>query len=288
MSTITSTSTSKGEDWIKIDLHIHTLDDPKDVVDYSAHQLLERARGLGFGALAITLHDAVFNRPEVFADAEKMGILLIPAAEMCLEGADVIVLNVSAEEIVALKTFDDLRALRARRGTSIFTIAPHPFYVLGGSIGSRLLKEIDCFDAIELCHFHTRGLNPNRRAARVAARFGKPLVATSDAHRLPAFGHHYTSIPRPSQLTAENIFAALRAGPMRLTSPSASIVDLVGAIYFIFLAHPFRTRRKRRARATSGQVEAVHLNRPGQLWPIAATCKSLLNPDRKRDTPVAR
>ena len=41
-------------DWIKLDLHLHTLDDPKDVIDYSAHQLLERARFLGFRVLAIT------------------------------------------------------------------------------------------------------------------------------------------------------------------------------------------------------------------------------------------
>src|SRR5438874_9086884 len=161
MSTSTITSTRREPDWIKLDLHIHTLDDPKDVIDYSAHQLLERARSLGFGVLAITLHDAVFDRPEVFADAEQMGILLIPAAEMRLEGADVIVLNVTANEIVDLKTFADLRALRAERGNSIFTIAPHPFYILGGSIGDRLIKEIDCFDAIELCHFHKWPLNPN-------------------------------------------------------------------------------------------------------------------------------
>jgi predicted metal-dependent phosphoesterase TrpH len=231
-------------DWIKVDLHIHTLDDPKDVIDYSAHQLLARARSLGFGVLAITLHDAVFDRQEVFADAAAMGILLIPAAEVRLCGADVIVLNVTADEIAALKNFDDLRQLRARRGMSIFMIAPHPFYVLGGSIGPRLLEEIDCFDAIELCHFHKGLLNPNRRAAKVAARFGKPLIATSDAHRLHAFGRHYTSIPRLAALTAENVFAALRKGPLRLTSPPASIVDLASAIYFIFLAHPFRRRQR--------------------------------------------
>src|SRR4029077_11751360 len=103
-------------DWIKIDLHIHTLDDPKDVIDYSAHQLLERAQSLGFGVLAITLHDAVFDRPEVFADAAVMGILLIPAAEVRLQGADVIVLNVSAAEINSLRSFNDLRQLRSRRG----------------------------------------------------------------------------------------------------------------------------------------------------------------------------
>jgi hypothetical protein len=237
-------SASKNAEWIKIDLHIHTLDDPKDAVDYSAHQLLERARALGFRVLAITLHDAVFDRKEVFADAATMGILLIPAAEMRLHGADVIILNVSAEEMAQLKSFDDLRELRTRRGSSIFTIAPHPFYMFGGSIGSRLLQEIDCFDAIEFCHFHVGLFNPNRRAKRVASRFGKPLIATSDAHRLHAFGRHYTSIPTPSVLTAENVFAALRSGPLQLASPASSITDLIRAIHFVFLAHPLRVRRK--------------------------------------------
>ena len=72
-------------DWIKLDLHIHTLDDPKDALDYSAHELLERARALGFRVLAITLHDAVFDRADVFADAANLGILLIPAAEVRLD-----------------------------------------------------------------------------------------------------------------------------------------------------------------------------------------------------------
>src|SRR5881392_132976 len=116
-----SMSKIDNEAWLKVDLHIHTLDDPKDVLDYSAHQLLERAKQLGFGALAITLHDSVFDRAEVFADAAAMGILLIPAAEMRLEGADIILLNVTAAEIAQLKSFDDVRQLRARRGLSIFT-----------------------------------------------------------------------------------------------------------------------------------------------------------------------
>jgi predicted metal-dependent phosphoesterase TrpH len=292
-------SKSKREetDWIKVDLHIHTHDDPKDVIDYSAHQLLERARSLGLGVLAITWHDADFERPDVDAAAAAMEILLLPAAEVRLQGADVIILNVTAEEILQLKDFDDLRELRARRGISILTIAPHPFYVLGASIGSRLLDEMDCFDAIELCHFHKGPLNPNRRARAVAARFGKPLIATSDAHRLHAFGRHYTSIPRPKvevasrrlesetrleasaqgygapgeaastfgQLTCESVFASLRNGPLRLTSPPCSFADLVSAIYFIFLAHPFRQRRRKRymvAACSRSEVGAAHAPPP--------------------------
>ena len=244
MPLILSMSAS-DQNWIKLDLHIHTLDDPKDVIDYSAHQLLERAKQLGFGVLAITLHDAVFNRAEVFADAAAMGILLIPAAEVRLEGADIILLNVTPGEIADLKSFDDVRKLRARRGLSIFTIAPHPFYKLGGSIGKRLFDVIDCFDAIEQCHFHKGVFDLNRRAVRVAEEFNKPLIATSDAHQLHAFGRHYTSIPRPRELTAETVFAALRNGPRQMASPPASIVDLASMIYFFFFTHPMRVRRHR-------------------------------------------
>jgi predicted metal-dependent phosphoesterase TrpH len=262
-STITSMSKIDNEEWIKIDLHIHTLEDPKDVIDYSAHQLLERAKTLGFGVLAITLHDSVFDRPEVFADAASMGILLIPAAEVRLLGADVIALNLTANELAELRDFDDLRQLRARRGDSIFTIAPHPFYVLGGSIGEKIVDLIDCFDAIEICHFHKGFLNPNRRAIEVARRFAKPLIATSDAHQLHGFGRHFTSIPRPGTLTVESVFTALRRGQLRLTSPPASIVDLLSAIYFIFLAHPYRLRRQLR-RASGAQAAQVSLESKAQ------------------------
>ena len=187
-----------------------------------------------------------------------MGILLISAAEVRLLGADVIVLNVTAEEVAQLKTFDDLRQLRARRGNSVFTIAPHPFYIFGGSIGSRLFAEIDCFDAIEFCHFHIGPFNPNRRAQRVAGRFGKPMIATSDAHRLHAFGRHYTSMPMESALTVENVFARLRSGPLRLTSPASTLTDVVNAIHFVFLAHPFRVWRK---------MSAPRAERAGTLRP---------------------
>jgi hypothetical protein len=228
--------------WIKVDLHIHTLEDPKDRLDYSAHQLLERARELGFGALAITLHEKVFDRAEVFADAAKMGILLIPASEVRLEGADVVVLNVRPEEAQQLRTFADLRRLRAVRGTSIFCLAPHPFFFFGASIGKRLLREIDCFDAIEICHFHKGWFDLNRRARQVGATYGKPLLATSDAHRLHAFGHHYTSIRCPPELTVESMLTALRKGPYRLTSPPSSWRDLFQVFYFVLIKHPLRVR----------------------------------------------
>ncbi len=233
------------ESWLKLDLHIHTLDDTKDALDYSAHQLLERAKALGFGVLAITLHDSVFERREVFEDAASMGILLISAAEMRIHGADIVLLNVTAEEAAGLKEFDDVRRLRARRGDSVFTFAPHPFYVMGGSIGGKRLRQnIDCFDGIEICHFHKGWFDRNRPARRVAEEYDKPLLATSDAHQLSAFGSHFTSIPSPAELTPESVFAELRAQRGKITSPPCTFADLFSTLFFIFVAHPMQQRRK--------------------------------------------
>ena len=237
-----SESESETDNWIKLDLHIHTHDDPKDKLDYSAHELLARARRLDFSVLAITLHDAVFDRGDAFAAAQRLGILLIPAAEMRIQGADIILLNVTPSDVEHLRNFDDIRQLRARRGDTLFAIAPHPFYLLGGSIGKRLIEEIDCFDAIELCHFHRGFFNPNRQAIKVADKFGKPLVATSDAHQLSAFGRHYTTIARPSLLTAEAVFAELRAGRVALHSPAATFQEIISTFYFVFIEHPLRSR----------------------------------------------
>src|SRR5437763_16193078 len=105
----------KGKNLIKLDLHIHTLDDPKDKLDYSAHELLARARRLGFSALAITLHDAGFDRPKVFADAQRPGILLSSAAETRPQGADIIPLNVTPEDAKGLRDSYDIRKSAARR-----------------------------------------------------------------------------------------------------------------------------------------------------------------------------
>src|SRR6478609_2808367 len=237
-----STSTKEGGDWIKLDLHIHTHDDPKDKREYSAPDVLAGARRVGFGVLAITLHDAVFDRPEDFDAAQRLGILLICAAEVRIEGADIILLNVTGEDVEGLRTFDDVRQLRSRRAETLFTIAPHPFYLLGGSIGKRLLDQIHCFDAIELCHFHKGFFNPNRRAIKIAEKFAKPLVATSDAHQLNAFGRHYTTIPRPSSVTAESIFAQLRAGRLGINSPAATFQEIISTFYFVFIEHPLRCR----------------------------------------------
>jgi hypothetical protein len=83
------------------------------------------------------------------------------------------------------------------------------------------------------------------------------MVATSDAHQLHAFGRHYTSMPMPSALTVENVLAGLRTGPLRLTSPASNLIDFVSAIYFVFLAHPFRVWQKMAAQTATEPTGTV-------------------------------
>ena len=48
---------------LKVDLHLHTSEDPVDIITHSARQLIDRAAELGFDALALTLHDCDFRDP---------------------------------------------------------------------------------------------------------------------------------------------------------------------------------------------------------------------------------
>lgn len=231
--------------WLKVDFHLHTREDPKDCLDYSALELLQRAHALGFHALAITLHHHVLNDPAVFDAARELGIRLIPAAELRLEGADVLILNLSQEEAADLRRLRDLEAFRQRRGDSALIIAPHPFFVLGASLGERLVEHIALFDAVEICHFHTAWFDLNRSAVRVAERFQKPLIATSDAHRMEGFGRHYSWVQAPAYAEPEAIFAAVRNGCVRSVSPALSSVQFARQIYWMFGVHE---RRKWMAR----------------------------------------
>ena len=251
--------------WVKADLHLHTAEDPLDEIDYTARELIDHAADEGFRVLAVTLHDKVFDEPAAFAHARERGVLLIPAAELRIEGADTVLLNVSAPEAATVRTFDDLRRLRAARGPSLLVFAPHPFYRMGGSIGRRIEQHLDCFDAIEFCHFHVPVFDPNVPAARLARRTGKPLLATSDAHRRRFFGQNYSflGLPKGAPPTVEGVFDAIRADRVRRVSPTGGLPRLVAMLFFLFFVHPVLvwlpgSKRRRARNAQPSQTSETH------------------------------
>jgi predicted metal-dependent phosphoesterase TrpH len=200
---------------LKIDLHLHTAEDPVDYILHDAHELIDRAASLGFDAVAITLHDRQLADPRVLAYARERRIILLPGIEQTIEGCHVLLINFP-QESEEIRTFDELAGLKAR--TAGIVIAPHPFFPHSSSLGRRLEERAELFDAVEWSYFWTGGLNFNARAARWAASRGKAIVGNSDLHDLRQLGRTYSRVfaePDP-----DAICHAIREGRASLeTSP---------------------------------------------------------------------
>lgn len=221
---------------LKVDLHIHTGEDPVDRISHSATDLVDRAATLGFDALAITLHDSQFADPRVFDHARERGIVLIPGTERTIEGKHVLLLNFSAEDVESVRSFDDVSRLKTQaRG---LVIAPHPFFPDGTCLRSRLEAHADLFDAIEWSYFWTRATNFNARAERWARAHGKPIVGNSDLHDLRQLGRTYSTIdaaPDP-----DSICEAIREGRVVHHTEPVPVLELVN----VFGGMMLRSRKK--------------------------------------------
>ena len=222
---------------LKIDLHLHTSEDPRDVLDYDARDLIRHAARLGFDVIAITLHGKVIEEEGLHEFARDQGVLFIAGIEKHISGKEVLIYNVSQAEMDTVSTFPDLRELRRRRGHEILVIAPHPFFRKSQCLGRHLEENIDLFDAIEYCHLYTRFWNLNKRAVEVAQAHGKPLVATSDAHALWMFGRNYTLLDAPK--TMAGVFQAVREGRGHPHSEPITPLELARKLGWIS-AHEFR------------------------------------------------
>lgn len=216
---------------LKADLHLHTAEDPEDKIGYTARQLIDRASLLGFDVLAITNHNSMFYNKKIKAYAEKKNILLIPGAEMRLEGADVLVYNIEKKEAEKLKKIPDLKKIKKRKKSLI--AAPHPFYVYR-SLGKKLKKNIGLFDAVEYCHFYTRMTNRfNNKAAYIASENKKPLVGNSDAHELWKLNSTYTLIDAKKDV--DSVVRAVKKGKVKvITRPLAYTTYLKALMKMIF------------------------------------------------------
>ncbi len=195
---------------LKCDFHMHSLEDPKDVLRHDAFELVDHAARLGYQVLALTLHGRVYFPPRLQEHAESVGILMIPGIECYVDRKEVLLLGVSEGDVKGLRTLKDLRVLKRDCGDSVLVIAPHPFYGLGQCLGRKLVEYADVFDAVELCHFYTRWWNPNKKAMRVAREIGKPMLACSDSHELDWLRHHFCRLQ--AEPTREAVFEAIRKG----------------------------------------------------------------------------
>ena len=230
---------------LKVDLHLHTADDPVDRIHHSGFDLIDRAAALGFDALAITLHDRQLNDARLSSYARERGILLIPGIERTIQRRHVLMLNFPAADVERVHTLDDATRLKAK--TRGLVIAPHPYFPAASCLRGALDRQPDLFDAVEWSYFWTHGVNFNRFAVRWAREQGKPVVGNSDLHDLQQLGRTYSLVDAPADPAA--ICAAIRAGRVTLQTEPVPPTELalvlarmvVRSIQSVLTPEPVRT-----------------------------------------------
>lgn len=215
-----------GKNVLKVDLHLHTSEDPEDVISHDVHQLIDRAAELGFNALAVTLHNRVFTDGRLTEYARERGIVLVPGVERTIEDRHVLLLNFPKGTTDRVRTFSDLAALRAR--TNGLVIAPHPFFPNGNSLRSRLVEHADLFDAVEWSYFWTRGVNFNAKAQKWAQDRNKPVVGNSDLHDIRQFGRTFSYVF--AEPDADAICSAIREGRVSMQTTPVPKLELVRVV----------------------------------------------------------
>lgn len=192
-----------GVKTMRVDLHLHTagswdcLSDPERV--------LERARSLGYGRIAITDHNRLHVARRMAAEYPES---IIPGEEVkTAEGIDVIGLYLSEEIPKGTPAEETIARIRDQGGIPYL---PHP-YAEGKGGGGRYAEKLGPLcDVIEVFNARLHTTGANERAADLATRHGKLTGAGSDAHTVGELGNAFVDLPEhPNQ--PEALLRALAA-----------------------------------------------------------------------------
>jgi len=199
---------------LKADFHIHTAEDPYDVIKWDARRIIEEGARHGFRVLALTNHISNCYSEELAEYAAERNIVLIPGCESQLNRRHVVLLN-PTPEAMACRNFAELRRAR-RNARHMAVIAPHAFFPSPVSLWSWLYRYADIFDAIEWCSYYFKWLNFNRFAKQAARLLDLPMVGSSDTHYPWQFGKTYTMIE--AEPTVEGVIESIHEGRCRIVT----------------------------------------------------------------------
>ncbi len=186
------------------DLHVHTRFS-KDG-ESSVEAILERAAAVGLAAVALTDHDTL-DGARYAAGLVNPPVLVIPGVEVTTSQGHLLALGVTEPVPVGRGVLETIDFIHGLGGIAIL---PHPFHRLRHAVGFREKEALGAADAIEV--FNSRYIvgSANRKAARRAARIGKPGVGGSDSHHARWVGYGRTMVD--AEPTVESILTAIREG----------------------------------------------------------------------------
>ena len=214
---------------LKTNLHFHSKEDPVDIIEYDLFEGINKMYELGFNVLASTCHTKNICTQKHIEYAKEKGITLIPGIEANIhenksrKRSHVVILNcdTNANDI---HTFDDLKKYK-NENPDILVIAPHPYFYGNYSLGHLLEKYIELFDVIEISWFYTKWFNRNKKAVEIAKKYNKPLIATSDTHKMRYFNINFATLDASGN-TVDDIFNAIKENNFTNTTSPRTLFEI--------------------------------------------------------------
>lgn len=179
-----------GNGWVRVDCHLHTAVSGDAVT--SIDELAERVEQEHLDVVCITDHNV--TAAAVAAAQRGIGARVIVGEEIRTRDGDVIGLFLT-ERIPYVLPLAEVTALIRAQGGLIYV--PHPFDPGRSSLGpvAEQLCADGLADVIEVFNAKISDQSLNQQAAQLAARFGLPGGAGSDAHDPDGIGAAYLQMP---------------------------------------------------------------------------------------------
>lgn len=176
--------------WVRVDCHLHTSLSGDAVT--SIDQLAERVAHEHLDVVFITDHNVTAGA--VAAAERGIGARIIIGEEIRTRDGDVIGLFLTERIPYVLPLDEVIGLIKAQCG---LIYLPHPFDAGRSSLGPVAIELCDAgrADIIEVFNAKIEDQLVNRRAADLAARFGLPGGAGSDAHDPEGIGAAYLEMP---------------------------------------------------------------------------------------------
>jgi predicted metal-dependent phosphoesterase TrpH len=176
--------------WVRVDCHLHTSVSGDAVT--SIDELAEQVEQERLDVVCITDHNV--TAAAVAAAERGIGARVIVGEEIRTRDGDVIGLFLT-ERIPYVLPLAEVTALIRAQGGLIYL--PHPFDPGRSSLGSvaEQLCADGLADVIEVFNAKISDQSLNQQAAQLAARFGLPGGAGSDAHDPDGIGAAYLAMP---------------------------------------------------------------------------------------------
>jgi len=201
-----------GDEWIRIDLHLHTLGSFDCLSD--PEEVLERALAAGLDRIAITDHDRLGVAREM---ARLHPDRVIPGEEVkTAEGVDVIGLYLREEIPRGTPAVETCRRIREQEG---IVYLPHPYAPGKGGSGALADELAGRAHVVEVLNARLHRDELNEKAEELARRRGKLRGAGSDAHTPGEVARAYVEVPAHRN-EAPLLLAALASGRIVGTTSS--------------------------------------------------------------------